>query len=268
MRYLLIIISFVSCVLASCEKVIDVHLGNTEKKYVIEASITDQAGQCQVVITQTKNFDENNTFPPVSGAIVSITDNSTGVTTSLNETSPGTYRHESLVAISGKTYTLKVSVNGETFTASSTIPSLVNMDTIYTTLDSWFDGEDIILANIEYQDPAGIDNNYRFVRYLNGVKTKRLFTNSDDLTDGRYTTTKLFVGDNDEEEDKLKSGDIVKIEMLCIDEAVYKYWYSMEQSSTGETESATPANPVTNISGGALGYFSAHTYQTKTMTVP
>jgi hypothetical protein len=126
----------------------------------------------------------------------------------------------------------------------------------------------IKLANIEYNDPAGIVNQYRFVRYRNGVKTKNIFINNDDLSDGRHTATKLFVGDNDSEEDRLVSGDVVRIDMLCIDAAVYKYWYSLEQSATGETTSAAPANPVTNITGGALGYFSAHTFQSKTMSVP
>jgi hypothetical protein len=264
MRYLVIIIFLVGTVFTSCEKVIDIDLNDTEKRYVVEGFITDQAGQCQVTITQTKNFDEDNTFPPVTGASVSITDNSTGVVTQLSEVSPGIYKHVSLAGVSGKTYKLRVSINGAVFTASSTIPQLVTMDTIYTTTDTWLDGE-IKLANIEYDDPVGIANSYKFVRYRNGVKTKQIFIDNDILTDGRRSVTVLF---NDAEDDELKSGDEVKIDMLCIDPVVYKYWYSLEQGATGNPQSATPANPVTNITGGALGYFSAHTYQTKTMRVP
>jgi hypothetical protein len=267
MRYSIIIIVLISYVLSSCEKVIDIDLDDAEKKYVVEGVITDQAGQCGVTITQTKNFDEDNTFPPVAGALVSITDNSTGTTTQLSEVSPGVYKHASLAGVCGKTYTLHININGDVFTASSTMPQLVRMDTIYVTNDNWFGGE-LKLANIEYNDPAGIANQYKFTRYLNGIKTKETFINNDDLTDGRLTITKLFIGEGDTEDDKLESGDVVKIDMLCIDAAVYKYWYSLEQGSTGETQSAAPANPVTNITGGALGYFSAHTCQTKTMTVP
>ncbi|HKZ66576.1 MAG TPA: hypothetical protein VJ111_09490, partial [Chitinophagaceae bacterium] len=69
-------------------------------------------------------------------------------------------------------------------------------------------------------------------------------------------------------DEDIKSGDTVKLDMLCIDPAVYKYWYSVNQSATGNSQSASPANPVSNISGGALGYFSAHTIQTKTLLVP
>jgi len=268
MRYLIIIVLVISFAFISCQKVIDVNLDETEKKYVIEGIITDQSGQCEVIITETKDFNEDNNFSPISGASVSITDNSTGITTSLSEEPGGTYKHATLAGISGRTYTLHVSINGNEYTASSTVPQLVNMDTIYVSDDTWFDGKAIKMANIEYDDPAGISNYYKFVRYLNGVKTKHIFNNNDDLTDGRHTTTTLFIDGNDNEEDKLKSGDTMKIDMLCIDADVYKYWYSMEQSATGEAQSAAPANPVTNISGGALGYFSAHTCQTKTMIVP
>jgi hypothetical protein len=269
MRYSIIIIIILllpNCIFTSCDKVIDIDLNDAEKKYVIEGFITDQAGQCQVTITETKNFDEDNNFPLVSGASVSITDNNTGIVTTLAEESPGMYKHASLAGVNGKTYTLHVRINGDDFTASSTMPQLVNMDTIYTTTENFFN-EEIKLANIEYDDPAGVRNYYKFVRYRNGIKTKQTFINDDDLTDGRHTTTQLFVDDNETEEDKLENGDTVKIDMLCIDAAVHKYWFSLEQSATGETQSAAPANPVTNLKGGALGYFSAHTCQSKVMVV-
>ena len=53
--------------------------------------------------------------------------------------------------------------------------------------------------------------------------------------------------------------------MQNIDPVVYKYWFSLSQNATGETQSASPANPVSNIKGGALGYFSAHTISTKSI---
>jgi len=55
--------------------------------------------------------------------------------------------------------------------------------------------------------------------------------------------------------------------MICNDAAVYKYWYSLNDGATGTGQSASPANPVTNISGGALGYFSAQTVRTKGIKV-
>jgi hypothetical protein len=56
--------------------------------------------------------------------------------------------------------------------------------------------------------------------------------------------------------------------MMCIENAVFKYWFSLNQSATGNSQSASPANAVSNISGGALGYFSAHTVETREIVAP
>ncbi|HKO82838.1 MAG TPA: hypothetical protein VJU78_20670, partial [Chitinophagaceae bacterium] len=82
--------------------------------------------------------------------------------------------------------------------------------------------------------------------------------------------TKLWylVDEDENPEEEIESRDTVMLDMLCIDNVVYKYWYSVYQSATGNSQSASPANPVTNIVGGALGYFSAHTKQTKSVVVP
>jgi hypothetical protein len=57
--------------------------------------------------------------------------------------------------------------------------------------------------------------------------------------------------------------------MLCLDEAIYKYWYSLRSGGgDGTGSTAAPANPLTNIKGGALGYFSAHTINRKKVIAP
>jgi hypothetical protein len=50
--------------------------------------------------------------------------------------------------------------------------------------------------------------------------------------------------------------------MNCVDKNVYDYFFTLS-GVTGNNgfQTATPANPVSNISNGALGYFSAHTTQ-------
>src|SRR5690606_35605359 len=140
-----------------CEKVIDLDLKDAEKKYVIEGILTDQPDRTKVLISQSKKFDEGNDFPGVSDASVSITDNATGESTELVETSPGVYEAASMKGIPGHAYTLRVSIGETSFTATSTMPLFVNMDTIYVTEENMF-GEIWKLANIELQDPEGIEN--------------------------------------------------------------------------------------------------------------
>lgn len=250
----------------SCEKVIDIDLNDVEKKYVIEGVLTDQEGSAVVQLSQTKNFSDDNQFVGVTGATVTVADNE-GNTTTLQETAAGVYGSGSLTGESGKTYKLTVELGGTTFTASSIMPAKVNLDSLYITEDYFF-GEVRKTVNVQYQDPPGLGQSYRFVEYVNGAKENRIFIRNDDYTDGNESTVKLLSPDDDDE-DELKSGDLIKVDMLCVDAQVYKYWYSfITGGAEGGSNNASPANPVSNISGGALGYFSAHTLQTKTVKVP
>ncbi|MET0463093.1 MAG: DUF4249 domain-containing protein [Chitinophagaceae bacterium] len=257
----------VTIFLSSCEKVIDLNLNSTEKRYVVEGIITDLTG-ARVTLSQTKDFDEDNSLATVSGATVEMSE-AGGTVTTLTESSPGIYTAPAMNGTSGKTYTLSVKVNGQTFTAVSTMPQRVNLDTLYVT-DEFLFGENRRTANTEYQDPPGRGQYYRFVQYINGKKEPTIFYQSDEYTDGNYVNNKLFYfpEDDDNEDQKIKTGDLLRIDMFCIDQNVYKYWFSLDRSATGESGQATPSNPVTNLTGGALGYFSAHTTQTKIITVP
>ncbi len=253
--------------LASCQKVIDVKLKDSDKKYVIEAIITDQQGSGKVTLAQTKNFNASNTPDYVSGATIKITDNNTGASSTLAESSPGIYEGCTVAGISGHIYALSVVKDGQTFTATSTMPQRVNLDTLYMTKENVFGGT-WNLANIEFRDPVGVGNSYRAKQYVNGKQTNQIFITNDEYTDGKKMFAKLYMDPGTEDKDKVKSGDSVMIEMQCIDPMVYKYWFSMQQSATGNSQSGAPANPVTNITGGALGYFSAQTTQTKVVVTP
>jgi hypothetical protein len=263
---LLINMAILLVFITSCEKVIDVNLDSVEKKYVIEGNITNVPGTCQVKITQTKDFDEDNTFPGVSGATVTVSDNG-GTPVALTETSTGVYETTAINGTIGHTYTLTVNVGGQTFTAPSTMPVLVTFDSIYIDEQTFF-GDLRKVPTLVYQDPEGKGNGYHFIQYKNGVRESTIFVRNDDFTDGNKITTALlsFGGDDDDDEDKIKTGDTIRVVMECIDPAGYKYWSSLEAAS-GDSNNATPANPVTNITGGALGYFSAHTTEEKTIVV-
>lgn len=267
MRYIVVIILLLT--VSSCEKVIDVKLDTADKKYVIEGVLTNQPGTCMVLLSQTSDFSADNDFMGVSGAAIQITEQG-GATTQLTETSTGVYQATALTGTTGKTYTLSVTIDGQSFLASSTMPVQVNMDSIFTTGEE-SPGGNRKLVNVQYNDPAAIGNNYRFVQYVNGVKEKQIFVRNDELTNGNQSIIKLRYprNDNNEPDNDLKPGDFITVDMQCIDSAVYLYWYSLNRSATGGggQNSATPANPVTNISGGALGYFSAHTLQSKTLVL-
>ena len=82
-------------------------------------------------------------------------------------------------------------------------------------------------------------------------KQRRVTPINDQLNDG--LTIQAFVrADND-----INVNDTLQIELDAIDKPLYDYWYTLN-STTLSSQTAAPANPPSNISNGALGYFSAY----------
>lgn len=236
---------------ASCQKVIDVDLNSKDPQLVIEGNVTDQPGPYTVQLTKTVNFSESNTFPGVSGATVTIADN-VGNTETLNETSPGIYQTSTLQGTPGRTYTLTVVAEGKTYTASSTMPNNVPLDSVWVVDDPAF-GKYLIPV---YYDPAGKGNYYRVVEYVNHERNNGIFIYDDAFNDGLMNGQPLF-----DFETEYVTGDTIDLALYCIDKPVYQYYFSLEQTVSGQT--GAPANPESNISNKALGYFSVHTVSTK-----
>lgn len=258
-------IFFICLLLQSCEKVIDINLNKADPKYVIEGNMSDIAGDCLIQITKTVNFSDLSFFPEVDNAIVSIREDQ-NAPIKLIQTSRGNYESSQLKARPNHTYTLTVQVNGEEFTSTVTVPQKVNFDSLYIADFTGF-GNTRKFANVIFQDAAGVPNSYRFIQYKNYLPNSNIFLLNDEFSDGRLINTFLAFFDNSDNQ-RLDSGDTVTVEMQGIDPSVYKFFQSLSQSSTGGNESVAPGNPVSNIKGGAIGFFNAYIKQRKTVIVP
>lgn len=245
----------------SCQKVIDLKVKDADKKYVIEANVTDQPGPYTVTISNTTSFNSSWQFQGVGGAAVTIKDNA-GNSELLHETETGVYQTSTFAGVPGRTYDLHVTIGEKTFTSTSTMPLPVSFDSLYVREIVNFT-KTVKAAVPIFTDPKGQGNSYKFNQYINGRLDKALYYQNDDFTDGQMNTFALLQDDPDS---TLHTNDKLEVDMQCIDKAAYKYWFSLDESSSGEGNSI-PANPVTNIQGGALGYFSAHTSQRRSLTV-
>jgi hypothetical protein len=240
----------------SCEKVISIDLNSAAPQVVIQGEITNEAGPYHVKITKTVNFSTNNVFPAVSGATVKITDNA-GAADKLTETSPGIYTTNTIDGKPGNTYSLSVTAEGKEYTATSTMPAMVPFDSISFEKTNFFNDKRTF-AMVNFQDPPGLGNYYRFTQYVNGKVVPDAFVIEDRLSDAKYISRSLYTDTS-----KLKTGDNLLINMNCIDANIYNYFRTYRLVTSNDNQSASPANPIGNISNGALGYFSAHTIQSK-----
>lgn len=255
------LLAFTLILLSSCEKVISLNTGNKTGDLVIEANITNIEGPQLIKLSTNTALSNTNNYPPVTGAQVSLSDQS-GNVFKFSESTAGTYTIDRLAAKSGVTYTMHVLSNGKDYTANSVMPELVPLDSISSSKDE-FGNKDLRKITVHYHDPAGVVNQYKFNLFVNGVQVKSIFANNDDFTDGNQVSLVLRQDDID-----IHAGDQVSVEMQCIDKLIYTYWFTlMRQSPDGPGGGVTPANPPTNISPVTLGYFSAHTTSSKTILV-
>ena len=242
-------------VFASCQEVIEIELNDKDAAIVIEANITDQTGPYTVLISKSVNFSDPNVFPGVSGAFVVIADDA-GNADTLVETSAGVYIASTIQGIPGRTYTIRVVAEGKTYTAQSTMPNAITLDSLVVEESAGFGGAYIIP---QWQDPLGTGNYYRCIEYVNNERVGA-FLYDDAFADGLVNGQPLLNFTTE-----LETGDTVLVEFHCIDAANYLYFYSMEQTANNNT--AAPANPESNFDNGALGYFNAHTVSVRTVVI-
>ncbi|HWK04927.1 MAG TPA: DUF4249 domain-containing protein [Puia sp.] len=247
----------------ACKKVIQVDLKNAASQIVIEGEVTNHTQTYQVKITKTVDFSADNTFPPVSGATVRVTDSSTGHTTSYTESSPGVYTTTQFTGVPKHIYNLLVIAEGKEYRATSVMPLPVPLDSVTFARNTDLSNKQSINAIVNFQDPPGLGNYYQFTEYRNGRLLPNIFVFEDRLSDGRYIRQPLF---NDSS--YLQRGDTMLLKMYCIDKPVFDYFNTLiAVTGSSNFQSATPANPISNISNGALGYFSAHTVSEKELIV-
>jgi Domain of unknown function (DUF4249) len=248
--------------LTGCEKVIEPDLETNEPSLVIEGNITNQPGPHYVKLTKTVNFDASSIYPVVNNALVIITDNA-GQRDTLTYTTNGNYRTNTLQGITGRTYNLTVISEGKTYTAQSTMPQNVIFDSLrYNPFQ--FGGSTQHTVIPVYTDPVTLGNSYRFVLKVNGMLDKSYLVDNDNVNNGQVNQRPLRSADIEIEE-----GNIVQVEMQCIDANSYIYYFTLAQvQGNGPGGGTTPGNAPNGITGGALGLFSAFTTQTKSILIP
>jgi hypothetical protein len=110
-----------------------------------------------------------------------------------------------------------------------------------------------------------VPNWYQFQLWSNGTLIQKSFVFDDEYSDGRYIHEPLQTDTGD-----VKSGVNLTLAMYCIDKNVYNYFLELIQITdpNQQSQNAAPADPTSNINGGCLGYFSAHTVSVLDKQVP
>ena len=245
---------------ASCEDIIDVDLRSVEPELVIEGTVR-MGVTAEVLISKTKDFSGTNEYPPVTDAVVVVSDDA-GNRETLHPNEAGKYVATSILGTERRTYHLSVTYDEVEYTATSYMPPRVEIDS----LTIWkLPVKDVPDPQVHFVDPPGAENQYyRYVLRINGVQPLLQDRLEDELIsteniDGSVIRQPLFISyvNSGRDDDPIKQNDVVTVEMQCLDKDVYRFFETLY--SVGEAM----ANPVSNIKGGALGYFGAYSFTSK-----
>lgn len=246
----------------ACEKVIDVDLNEAAPAIVIEGNLSNSINEIQVKVSMTSSYFDTLPSEKISGAVVKVTSD-VGDSFILHESENGIYKTRKSWFKEGGTYNLSVEANGEKYVASSKLNSPVFIDSVrFYYEDSPF-FEQGYYVNVFLDDPPGVSNYYRLKYLKNGVFQNRiedLILFDDRYVDGNTIEVSLF-------NQPFELNDTVALQLVSLDKGAYDYLRTFRELVNNNPGSAAPANPNSNISNGALGYFSAWSSSLKSVII-
>jgi hypothetical protein len=246
-----------------CEEIIKIDLEGSDPRIVIEGYVSDAPGPYTIRISRTTDYFDPSEYPMVSNALVIISDD-LGVRDTLVETESGIYQTTSLMGDYGRTYKLDVDTEGLHYTGSATLPDLVLIDSIeleYYPETYYY--EEAYWLHCHYKDPVDTMNYYRVKTIKNDTLDKTVYVLDDKFIDGNPVDYFIWG-------DSYQPGDTAVFELYSMDRDMYDYFYTLFNLlySGGDGSYSTPADPNSNLSNDALGYFGAFSIDRDTIIIP
>lgn len=271
MKTLQYIVLFVLLSIVSCQDVIEVKLDTAEPKLVIDASLswvkgTNGSSQFIKLSLTAPYFDD--TIPPATGALVTVTDSNNNTFDFLEQENSGVYINENFIPEMGGIYNLTIIYDNETYVGTETLMPVAPIDFVEQKNDGGFSGEEIEIKAY-YTDPAGIKNFYLFEFIVISDNSLSLEVYDDEFTDGNQ----IFAFYSNED---LKPGDELFIRNSGISERTYEFTNLLLEQTNENDGSPFEAQPATvrgncvnqtNPENYPLGYFRVTETDVLTYTV-
>ncbi|MDQ4142003.1 MAG: DUF4249 domain-containing protein [Bacteroidota bacterium] len=167
----------------------------------------------------------------------------------------------------GHSYQLSITANGKLLTASTSIPNLTPVDSLWVMPHPNSKNDSLVTLWYRYQDPDTLGNNVRFFTSRNrgpfypGYQTSVL---TDEFVNGRVIDFPLERGYPKsanvdlETYNYFKRGDTVQLKWSAVDYQHYQFWFTMEadRASNGNPF-GFPTTVRSNINGG-LGIWGGY----------
>jgi hypothetical protein len=262
--------------LAGCDVPIDLDIEQTPPQVVIEALLTDRPGEPFVRVTQSVDFYYQGPATRINDAVVTLR-NELGQSVEF-----GHYEGDNIDSMGyylppvgfagqvGRIYTVTVSAAGKTFEATDSLKYVTSIDSLayrpnrFAAQDPPSNGKtyEILVYAKEPQE----SKDYYLVKYY---RNDSLTYNGDSDV---YVLDDYGVGENiDGVPSAILFGDedLAEIEMFSLTRDGFLYYNDLVtiMNSDGGMFSPPPANPRSNFSNGALGFFQVSAASERSIVV-
>lgn len=269
----------------SCEDVIDPNLKDADPVLVVDAWINDKVEDQVIRLSLSQPYLSGELPDGVSGATVTVAYDGGSIDFVEDFDEPGVYRWttdetatEEVFGQIGREYTLTVTVNGQTFEATSRINRTATIDSVtFEKDDSPFYPEDSYIAQFWATEPEGTGDTYWIRSYKNGEMLSKP-SEINIAYDAGFSPGGSFDGitfippirevnpnDVDEDDQPLSPyaiGDSLYVEIHSITYAAFTFLNQVivqtdRPGGFGELFSTPLANVSTNIRAVTLGQLKA-----------
>lgn len=243
--------------LVGCEKEIDLDYHEVAPIMVVEGILTNE--DLNVTITSSRSMNNPDKELFIKDCIVTISSDEGLAETLIYNESMHSYRSPSgYVGKPGHTYQLHITYQGKEYEASSFMPqpSVITATQFFwmTVLD-----ERLLAYDVLATDPQPDERNYFWYRFLRNDTVYRWNAFDDRgcppgmIFREVMCMTEKMAEENKEDDHKyiLYEGDKMDFELYTIDRVSNDYFQSLALSAR------TGSNPIGNITGGSLGFFTA-----------
>lgn len=259
----IIFILLSTLVLFSCQEVIDITPAKGDIKVIIQGNLYADS-IAYVVVTKSIDYLNNAKPPGISNAVVTLSDDNGNSEVLI--WSPVKQRFETVAmkGVIGDTYTLKVDLEGNSYSASSELLYLEPVDSIIAVKEDAPFREEGYYMKLYGTVSTNIDKFYLFKGYSN-----------DSLLSG---INEIHYGDNTMITGQLNGYDMgykckpnatAKLEIYSLTVPAYKFYSAagLQLINDGGFFSTPPANVPSMFSNGAVGLFQCSAVQVLTTYV-
>jgi len=264
---------------SACTESYDVELDSSYNRLVVQGSISNELKQHQVILSKSADYFANKPATKVTDAIVTLSDGENIFI--LTEVEQGVYETDSIAGEIGKTYTLSIDTEGNSYKASSYLNYCPPIDSInfgYYDFSDYDIVDSSVFVLLNALEPETPDNYYLWKIYRNGVLETDTISElyfSDDLFINGYYMYNAEVGVIP----AVNVGDTITLEMQSITEDYFDYLsqvLTVTEWNLGPF-GGQPANPNGNIyetiddgenNNNPVGFFLAYSNYQITDTIP